>query len=172
MARAARSRRQKSLPEPETDDIHNLCSSEEKDTAMASPDVADLPEPELLTLMEENLYRLEPSSLTRLEQLVRETRDAKQVEARQTARNRALELFSQVGVSVEEVFPEFAKSTTQGGSLPPLYCGPNGELWTGRGHLPKWLKALEESNYKKELFKIRPADGTTQWEDERRTQLG
>jgi DNA-binding protein H-NS len=141
---------------------------------MALPDLADLPEPELLSLMEEQLYRLTPSSLTRLEQLTRETRDAKHDEARQTARNRALELFQQVGVSVEEVFPEFAKSTTHGGggSLPPIYRGPNGELWTGRGHLPKWLKALEENNYKKELFKIRPADGTTQWEDERRSQLG
>jgi DNA-binding protein H-NS len=138
---------------------------------MALTEVADLPETELLSLFEEHLYRLTPSSLTKLEQLVRETRDAKLDEARHTARDQALELFKQAGVSVEEVFPEFAKSTTKGGSgtLPVIYRGPQGEAWTGRGHSPKWLKALEESGYKKDLFKIQP-DGTTHWEQERKTQ--
>ena len=170
MARAPRPRRQKGLPDPGTEDIQGHGLPEEEDTAMALPDLSELPEPELLTLMEEHLYRLDPSSLTRLEQLARETRNAKHDEARKTARDQALEIFKHAGVSVEEAFPELARSTTKGGgTLPAIYRGPGGELWTGRGHTPKWLTALEDRGYKKDLYKILP-DGTTQWDTEHRTQ--
>ena len=37
---------------------------------------------------------------------------------------------------------------------PVKFRGPNGETWSGRGLMPKWMKALTEAGQKKESFKI------------------
>lgn len=34
------------------------------------------------------------------------------------------------------------------------YRGPNGEEWTGRGRMPRWLTALEAEGKKKEAFAV------------------
>lgn len=36
------------------------------------------------------------------------------------------------------------------------YRGPNGETWTGRGLMPKWLSALVAQGQSKESFAINP----------------
>lgn len=35
------------------------------------------------------------------------------------------------------------------------YRGPNGEVWTGRGLTPKWMKSLIEAGQTKESFEIK-----------------
>ncbi|WP_082012255.1 H-NS family nucleoid-associated regulatory protein [Belnapia sp. F-4-1] len=40
------------------------------------------------------------------------------------------------------------------GTLPAKYRGSNGEEWSGRGRLPKWLKALEAQGRKRDEYKI------------------
>lgn len=39
-------------------------------------------------------------------------------------------------------------------SVEAKYRGPNGEAWSGRGLLPKWLKALVDQGQPKETFLI------------------
>jgi DNA-binding protein H-NS len=41
------------------------------------------------------------------------------------------------------------------------YKGPNGEAWTGRGLMPKWLSLLVESGQVKENFLIRADSEST-----------
>lgn len=36
------------------------------------------------------------------------------------------------------------------------YLGPNGETWSGRGLMPKWLSALVKQGYEKEAFDLMP----------------
>ncbi|MBL6459564.1 H-NS histone family protein [Belnapia sp. T6] len=36
------------------------------------------------------------------------------------------------------------------------YKGPNGELWSGRGRMPKWLHAAEAEGKTREIFLINP----------------
>jgi DNA-binding protein H-NS len=41
-----------------------------------------------------------------------------------------------------------------GGNLPVKYRGPNGEEWSGRGRLPKWLQAVEAEGRNREDFRV------------------
>ncbi len=45
-------------------------------------------------------------------------------------------------------------SPSKGGSVTPKYRGPNGETWTGRGLMPRWLAALVAEGRTKEEFAI------------------
>jgi DNA-binding protein H-NS len=42
-----------------------------------------------------------------------------------------------------------------GVAVAPKYRGPNGEVWTGRGLMPKWLAALVAQGQSKESFFIK-----------------
>lgn len=42
----------------------------------------------------------------------------------------------------------------KGATAEPKYKGPNGELWSGRGQPPKWLKPLLAAGRSKEEFLI------------------
>ena len=43
----------------------------------------------------------------------------------------------------------------KGIKLKPKYIGPNGEIYTGRGPTPKWLKALERKGEKREKYLVK-----------------
>lgn len=40
-------------------------------------------------------------------------------------------------------------------TLPPKYRGPNGEIYKGRGPVPKWLKMLERKGVDREKFRVK-----------------
>jgi DNA-binding protein H-NS len=43
--------------------------------------------------------------------------------------------------------------------VPPKYRGPNGELWSGRGRLPRWLQAcLDHGSRVEDFLIVRSAD--------------
>ena len=50
-----------------------------------------------------------------------------------------------------------APRADKGATAAPKYKGPNGELWSGRGQPPKWMKPLLASGKKKEDFLISKA---------------
>ena len=41
-----------------------------------------------------------------------------------------------------------------GGSVAVRFRGPNGETWSGRGRMPRWLSAMEASGRKREEFRV------------------
>jgi len=45
-------------------------------------------------------------------------------------------------------------SKMAGATVAPKFRGPNGETWTGRGLMPRWLSHLVEQGAKKEDFAI------------------
>ncbi len=49
-------------------------------------------------------------------------------------------------------------STLAGAKIQPKYRGPNGETWTGRGVMPRWLADLVASGRAKEEFSIQPPE--------------
>lgn len=51
--------------------------------------------------------------------------------------------------------PEKASRKSSGESLPVKYRGPNGEAWSGRGRLPKWLQAAEAEGKNRENFRVK-----------------
>ena len=47
-----------------------------------------------------------------------------------------------------------AATAKSGNPAPIKYRGPNGETWTGRGLMPRWLVALVEAGQAKESFAV------------------
>ncbi|SRR5690606_14157586 len=47
-----------------------------------------------------------------------------------------------------------AKSMSKTSNVEPKYKGPNGELWSGRGRQPVWMKEAVEQGKNKEDFAI------------------
>jgi DNA-binding protein H-NS len=48
----------------------------------------------------------------------------------------------------------YGRSKLAGRKVKPKYRGPNGELWTGRGALPRWMAAQTKAGKKREDFLI------------------
>jgi DNA-binding protein H-NS len=67
----------------------------------------------------------------------------------------------QMGLSLETLLSGSATAGKErksrkdaGGNLPVKYRGPNGETWSGRGRLPKWLHVAEAEGRNREEFKV------------------
>jgi len=119
-------------------------------------DLTQMDEEEIVSFLESALDRLSVESLMRVGSLVAEKRQAKQEEARTSARVAIEQQLQRSGLSLGDLFPELVpgRKRTQGEPVPPKFQGPNGELWTGRGHEPRWLQALVAEGRNKEEFLI------------------
>jgi DNA-binding protein H-NS len=125
------------------------------------PDPTELPEEDLMLFMESALPQLSIENLGRIGEAVRQIRQTKQDEARQTTRQAIEAQLQATGLSLRDLFPELLPGRRGGeaGSIPPKYRGPNGEEWSGRGHTPKWLTALEATGRQRDEFLIREKTG-------------
>jgi DNA-binding protein H-NS len=125
------------------------------------PDPTTMPEEELVRFVESALDRLSIESLGRISEIVQQTRQAKQDQARQTTRQTIEEQLQASGLSLRDLFPELlpGRRKGEGGPVPPKYRGPLGETWSGRGHIPKWLAALEGTGRRRDEFLIRNEEG-------------
>lgn len=52
--------------------------------------------------------------------------------------------------------PAPKRSKAVGTTVAPKYRGPNGETWSGRGLMPRWLAALVAEGRAKEEFAVAP----------------
>lgn len=65
------------------------------------------------------------------------------------------------GLSLQALLPSMASEPKKaarkgtGDTLPAKYRGPNGEEWSGRGRLPKWLHALEAEGKNREDYRLK-----------------
>jgi DNA-binding protein H-NS len=64
------------------------------------------------------------------------------------------------GLSFQALLPGIPPASSKaprkgsGETLPVKYRGPNGEEWSGRGRLPKWLQAMEAEGKNRESFRV------------------
>lgn len=49
-----------------------------------------------------------------------------------------------------------ANTRQSGSTVAPKYRGPNGEIWSGRGLMPRWLSQLVSQGQARENFLIKP----------------
>src|SRR3954471_1677541 len=103
------------------------------------PEPGQIAETDIMQFVESVLPRLSIDHLTRLENAARETRHSKQEEVKQSARQQIEAQLQASGLSLRDLFPELLPGRRGGEPIPPKYRGPNGEIWSGRGHTPKWL---------------------------------
>jgi DNA-binding protein H-NS len=119
------------------------------------PDPTALPEEDLMLFMESALPQLSIENLGQIGDAVRQIRQTKLEEARQTTRQAIEALLQATGLSLRDLFPELLPGCRSGEPIPPKFRGPNGEEWSGRGHTPRWLTALEATGRSRDEFRIR-----------------
>ncbi|MBL6455128.1 H-NS histone family protein [Belnapia sp. T6] len=115
--------------------------------------------------MEKAKFDLENMSVQDLTAL-RDAAEAKRLEKLDGARDAILaeakEKLAQLGLPFEaawsgrsaEAPARGSKKTSSGSQVAAKYRGPNGEEWSGRGRLPKWLHAMEAEGRKRDEFRI------------------
>lgn len=103
-----------------------------------------------------NIDNLSLSELNELAGRVQKAIATKKEEERGETLNALKALASSKGYSLEELLGKAGGGRRQrsdkGVKLKPKYIGPNGEIYTGRGPTPKWLKSLERKGEKREKF--------------------
>jgi DNA-binding protein H-NS len=57
-----------------------------------------------------------------------------------------------LGLRLKDVFPSHKPTTKP--SVPVKYRSPTGDTWSGRGHIPTWLRLLEEEGHNREEFRV------------------
>lgn len=98
---------------------------------------------------------------------LRDAAEAKRLEKLEDAKNAVIERaraeIEQMDLSFESVFlkvsmspPEASRRTRKdaGEPVPAKFRGPNGETWSGRGRMPKWLQALEAEGKSRKDFAV------------------
>ena len=74
---------------------------------------------------------------------------------RKSAALRAQQIIDAFGLTSEDiVLPNVAQSSEPKRKCPPKYRGPSGELWSGRGKIPKWLQRELANGAKIEAFEL------------------
>jgi DNA-binding protein H-NS len=98
---------------------------------------------------------------------LRDAAEAKRLEKLEDAKaaviERARAEIEQLGLQFEAVFPKVANASADsprrtrkdaGEPVPVKFRGPNGETWTGRGRMPKWLQAMEAEGRNRKDFAV------------------
>ncbi len=124
-----------------------------------NPEKAPPPSAETLKQsLRHNVEQLGVPELTALIEFAQQTRQQKQVAARDALLAEFTERASALGFSLQSLVaqptsparPTKAKTGTD--KLPAKYRGPSGEEWSGRGRTPTWLTVLESQGKKREEF--------------------
>lgn len=113
-------------------------------------------------------FDLDSMSAQELTALI-EAAEAKRAEKQDEARAALIEEFrskaAEIGLDLKSLVPASAGASAPqpagrrtrrdaGGSVAVRFRGPNGETWSGRGRMPRWLSAMEASGRKREEFRI------------------
>lgn len=106
-----------------------------------------------------NIEGLSLSDLNDLLARVNKAIQAKKDDARTETLQKLKALAVSEGFSLDELVGKGPGGRRQrsdkGVKLKPKYVGPNGEIYTGRGPTPKWLKTLERKGEKREKFLVK-----------------
>ena len=121
-----------------------------------------LSEDELGALVAAALDRMTVEQLSAVIETSQEKRRKRQDEARDALLQRFREEAASFGLQVS-LSPIGAPAGGQSGRrsrrdsgapVAPKFRGPNGEEWSGRGRLPKWLAALEAEGHHRDEYRI------------------
>jgi DNA-binding protein H-NS len=139
-------------------DTHTAIEEGGRSNVHFGVDLDHLSEDDVKELVQECLAYLSADNLTAVIEEATERKQAKQDTARQQLLERFRQEAAQAGISLESLFPHLAPVArtrrVSGNTIAPKYRGPNGEMWTGRGQPPRWLKVLMDGGHNKEEFRI------------------
>jgi len=106
-----------------------------------------------------NVEGLSLSDLNELLARVNRAIQSRKDEARAETLKKLKDLAVSEGFSLDELMGKAGNGrrtrSDKGIKLKPKYVGPNGEIYTGRGPTPKWLKTLERKGEKRDKFLVK-----------------
>src|SRR4051812_4070636 len=127
-------------------------------------DLDRMSDAELVALIEETLDRLSAGDLKAIRDAAEEKRQAKLEDAKNDLLEEMRAKAEAVGITLNDLFPQSSSTSGRklrsdaGKELPVKYRGPQGETWSGRGHPPKWLNALEATGNHRDDFLVQPEE--------------
>ena len=129
--------------------------------------LADMPEAHESSQKRKAAFDLDSMTAQELTALI-EAAEAKRTQKQEEARTALIEEFrnkaAQLGLELEALLPAgitppsatLSRRTRRdaGGTVAARFRGPNGETWSGRGRMPKWLSAQEAQGRNRDEFRI------------------
>ena len=108
-----------------------------------------------------NLDRMSVQELTALRDAAEAKRRERLDEAREAVLAETRSKLAELGLTLDAILPAQASPPVgrkprkdTGGSVAAKYRGPNGEQWSGRGRMPRWLVALEGEGRRRDEFRV------------------
>ena len=115
---------------------------------------------ERVQVIEELLETYTAKELAAVRDLAEKLRKRKVNDAKQAFLGEMKEKLNALGLSLIDVMPSRRTPRKKTPALPIKYRSPDGETWSGRGHIPNWLKQLEEEGHSREEYAVTAAIGS------------
>jgi DNA-binding protein H-NS len=110
---------------------------------------------ERIHLIKEICDSLTPQELHTIRDLPEQMRQRKLADAKAALLEEMKGKASELGLTLNEVFPtRRPRKTTAKTQVQAKYRSPEGETWSGRGHVPLWLRTLELQGHSREEYKV------------------
>jgi DNA-binding protein H-NS len=110
-----------------------------------------------IRLIEELLDLLTTPDLRRVRDLAEEKRQAKVEASRKMVLAEVRSKLHEMGLDLDDVKISFEQRKRHGNTgriIPPMYRGPKGQRWSGRGKVPKWIRDHEAAGGDREEFLV------------------
>src|SRR4030095_14658423 len=108
---------------------------------------------ERLRLIEEIFATLTPQELLTIRDLAEKQRQSRLVEAKAAVLEEMKGKLSALGLTLNDVVPSRRPRKSKS-SVSAKYRSPDGETWSGRGHVPLWLRQLELQRHNREEYAV------------------
>ena len=108
---------------------------------------------ERMRLIEEIFGTFTPQELLTIRDLAEKQRESKLAQAKAAVLEEMKGKLSDLGLTLNDVLP--ARRTRKSKpSVSVKYRSPDGETWSGRGHVPLWLRQLELQGHNREEYAV------------------
>ena len=108
---------------------------------------------ERIRLIQEICDSLSPPELLTVRDLAEKTREGKIAEAKAAVLEEMKGRLSELGLTLNDVVPS-RRSRKIKQTPRAKYRSPDGEVWSGRGHAPLWLRQLELQGHSREEYAV------------------
>jgi DNA-binding protein H-NS len=116
---------------------------------------------ENIQVIEELLETFTAKELATVRDLAEKWRKRKVKDAKQAVLGEMKERLNALGLSLVDVIPSRRTIQKKTPALRIKYRSPDGETWSGRGHVPIWLRQLEQAGHNRDEYAVTAAIGST-----------
>jgi DNA-binding protein H-NS len=109
---------------------------------------------ERIRLIEEIFDTLTAQELRSIRDTAEKKSQSKFVEAKAAVLEEMKGKLSALGLTLNDVMPARRTTRKSKSSVSAKYRSPDGETWSGRGHVPLWLRQLELQGHTREEYAV------------------